>query len=57
MAMEMGSKAKDLAYLSKVGDPFNNFREARELMQKDICSDDSEFCNLKSKNSTQGARV
>lgn len=34
MAMEMGSKSKDLAYVSKVNDPENNFREAREIMRK-----------------------
>jgi len=34
MAMEMGSKSKDLAYVSKVNDPENSFNEARELMRK-----------------------
>jgi hypothetical protein len=34
MALELGSKPKDLAYVSKVSDPYNNFREARELMRQ-----------------------
>lgn len=34
MALEMGSKPKDLAYLSKVHNSENSFKEARELIRK-----------------------
>lgn len=34
MALEMGSKPKDLAYFSKVHNSENSFREARELVRK-----------------------
>ncbi len=34
MAMEMGSKQKDLAYVTKVSNAYKNFAEAREIIRK-----------------------
>ncbi len=34
MALEVGSKPKDLAYVTHLTDPYNNFKEARELIRK-----------------------